>query len=279
MSSNNAAVGRAEATAESSAGLAMKRVIAALDEAHARLAEADRQRHEPIAIVGLACRSALGDGADELWQALLAGRDGVRPIPLDRWPDAGPTHCREAAMLADVAGFDAAFFAIAPREAIAMDPQQRLVLETAWEALEDAAIAREQFARSATGVFVGITSVDYGWVMLGIGAEHLDGYAGPGTSLNAAAGRLSYVLGLHGPSMAVDTACSSSLVTVHLACRGLRAGECTMALAGGVNLILSPLGLTVLSKAGMLSPDGRCKTVRRIGRRLRAGRRVRGGRA
>jgi acyl transferase domain-containing protein/acyl carrier protein len=259
VSSNNAAVGRAEATAESSAGLAMKRVIAALDEAHARLAEADRQRHEPIAIVGLACRSALGDGADELWQALLAGRDGVRPIPLDRWPDAGPTHCREAAMLADVAGFDAAFFAIAPREAIAMDPQQRLVLETAWEALEDAAIAREQFARSATGVFVGITSVDYGWVMLGIGAEHLDGYAGPGTSLNAAAGRLSYVLGLHGPSMAVDTACSSSLVTVHLACRALRAGECTMALAGGVNLILSPLGLTVLSKAGMLSPDGRSK--------------------
>src|SRR5271166_926079 len=110
VSSNSAAVGRAEAPAETSAGLAMKRVIAALDEAHARLAEADRQRHEPIAIVGMACRSALGDGADELWQALLAGRDGVRPIPSDRWPDAGPTHCREAAMLADVAGFDAAFF-------------------------------------------------------------------------------------------------------------------------------------------------------------------------
>ena len=141
-----------------------------------------------------------------------------------------------------------------------MDPQQRLLLETAWQALEDAAIPRKQYARSPTGVFIGITSVDYTWVLREIGPDQLDGYAGPGTALNAAAGRLSYVLGLHGPCMALDTACSSSLVAVHLACRALRSGECGMALAGGVNLMLSPVGLTILSKAGALAPDGRCKT-------------------
>jgi acyl transferase domain-containing protein len=253
---------------EAPAGPTMKRVIAALDEAHARLIEVERRRHEPLAIVGMACRSPLGDDAEEFWQALLAGRDGVRPIPPDRWPEAehigggqpAPRRFREVALLPDVAAFDAAFFTIAPREAIAMDPQQRLLLETAWQALEDAAIPRERFARSPTGVFIGITSMDYSWMMLNAGLEHLDGYAGPGTALNAAAGRLSYVLGLHGPCMALDAACSSSLVAVHLACRALRSGECTMALAGGVNLMLTPVSHSILSKAGMLSPDGRCKT-------------------
>src|SRR5207247_667689 len=145
----------------------------------------------------------------------------------------------EAALLADVAGFDAGFFGISPREAISMDPQQRLLLETAWQALEDAAVPKEQFGRSDTGVFVGITCVDYSWVMLvTAGLSNLDGYAGSGAALNTAAGRMSYVLGLRGPSIAMDTACSSSLVSLHLACRSLRSGACEMALAGGVTLVL-----------------------------------------
>ena len=268
MSADSPSAEKAPAQAGAPSAQSMKRVIAALDEAHARLAEADLRQHEPLAIVGMAARCPLGDDPEELWQALLSGRDAVRPI--DRWsvatdngasePNAGPARFREAAMLPDVAGFDADFFSIAPREAIAMDPQQRLLLETAWQALEDAAIPRKQYARSPTGVFIGITSVDYTWVLREIGLDQLDGYAGPGTALNAAAGRLSYVLGLHGPCMALDTACSSSLVAVHLACRALRSGECGMALAGGVNLMLSPVGLTILSKAGALAPDGRCKT-------------------
>jgi myxalamid-type polyketide synthase MxaB len=237
----------------------MKRVIAALDEAYARLAEADRRQHEPLAIVGMACRSALGDDPEQFWQALLSGRDGVSPIPPDRWTEAGTDAGeaiarREASLLRNVAEFDAAFFGITGREAVSMDPQQRLLLETAWQALEDAAIPREQFCASATGVFVGITSADYGWVMLrAVGLENLDGYSSAATALNTATGRLSYVLGLHGPSIAMDTACSSSLVSLHLACRSLRSGECSMALAGGVNLMLSALGMTLLSKSGMLS--------------------------
>ena len=167
--------------AEQPAGNAMKRVIAALDEAYARLAEADRRQHEPLAIVGMACRSALGDDPEQLWQALLSGRDGVSPIPPDRWTEAGTDAGeaiarREASLLRNVAEFDAAFFGITGREAVSMDPQQRLLLETAWQALEDAAIPREQFSASATGVFVGITSADYSWVLLrAVGVENLGG--------------------------------------------------------------------------------------------------------
>ena len=271
MSADSPSAEKAPAQAGAPSAQSMKRVIAALDEAHARLAEADLRQHEPLAIVGMAARCPLGDDPEELWQALLSGRDAVRPI--DRWsvatdngasePNAGPARFREAAMLPDVAGFDADFFSIAPREAIAMDPQQRLLLETAWQALEDAAIPRKQYARSPTGVFIGITSVDYTWVLREIGLDQLDGYAGPGTALNAAAGRLSYVLGLHGPCMALDTACSSSLVAVHLACRALRSGECGMALAGGVNLMLIPVGLTILSKAGGTRSGWPLQDVRR----------------
>ena len=159
----------------------------------------------------------------------------------------------------EVDSFDAGFFGIAPREAERMDPQQRLLLEVAWEALEHAGIAPNQLAGSATGVFVGISAVDY--ARLG-GGEHASPgrFAGTGNALSIAANRLSYVLDLRGPSWAVDTACSSSLVAVAQACESLARGECTLALAGGVNLMLSPELTVTFSKAGMMAADGRCKT-------------------
>ncbi len=155
--------------------------------------------------------------------------------------------------------FDAGFFGIAPREAESMDPQQRLLLEIAWEALEDAGHSPQSLAGSQTGVYVGISNSDYGRAMMAQ-RNQLHVYSASGGAFSVAAGRLSYFLGLHGPSLAVDTACSSSLAAVHLACQALRLGECDMALAGGVNLILSPEANIGFSKAGMMAPDGHCKT-------------------
>ena len=155
--------------------------------------------------------------------------------------------------------FDPAFFGISPREAAQMDPQQRLLLEVSWEALEQAGVAPTQLAGSATGVFVGISEVDYAQRTLG-DVHELDVYAGLGSGPSFTAGRLSYVLGLQGPSQALDTACSSSLVAVHQACQALRAGECHLALAGGVHLMFSPATYVFLSRARALAPDGRCKT-------------------
>src|SRR5207237_4713351 len=148
------------------------------------------------------------------------------------------------------------------REAVSMDPQQRLLLEVAWEALENAGQAPDRLAGSRTGVFIGIASSDYATLLLRAEGHlgWIDAYRASGAAHSVASGRLSYVLGLQGPSMSVDTACSSSLVAVHLACQSLASGECTMALAGGVNLILAPQANVVLSKARMLAPDGRCKT-------------------
>ena len=157
--------------------------------------------------------------------------------------------------------FDPQFFGITPREAASMDPQHRLVLEVAWEALEHAGQPPDRLAGSATGVFVGITGTEYQQLLMrSADPAILDAYVMTGNFLNAAAGRLAYVLGLQGPCAAVDTACSSSLVAVHLACQSLRAGECRMALAGGVNVVLSPEMLVCFSRWGMLAPDGRCKT-------------------
>ena len=155
--------------------------------------------------------------------------------------------------------FEPSFFGISPREAASLDPQQRLFLEVSSEALEDAGQAPERLAGSRTGVYVGTHTNDYSW-MLFADATALDAYASTGTSRSIVANRLSYVLDLRGPSVAIDTACSSSLVAVHLACQALRNRECDLALAGGVNLLLSPLWSVALSKLGMLSPDGRCKT-------------------
>ena len=223
----------------------------------------------PIAIVGMACRLPGGvDSPRALWELLHAGVDAVGPVPRARWdadalyhPDPdhpGTSTGRRGAFLDRVDEFDPAFFGITPREAAAMDPQQRLALEVAWEALEDANIPPTSLRGGDTGVFVGVMSQDYGH--LSHAPEQIGPHTGSGTAPSVVAGRISHVLGLMGPTLVVDTACSSSLVAVHLACRALRAGECGLALAGGVSLMLSPVLQLIESRARMLAPDGRCKT-------------------
>jgi len=230
----------------------------------------DRRQKEPIAIVGFGLRFP-GGAHDEfsLWQILAQGVNTVTEIPGDRWnvddyydpdPDKpGKMYTRHGAYLSGVDRFDAEFFGVAPREATSVDPQHRLLLETSWEALEHAAIAPTTLRDSQTGVFVGIGNSDY-WRLVYGDEERVDAYSALGNSYSVAAGRLAYFFGLHGPAMAIDTACSASLVAVHQASRSLRAGECNLALAAGVNLILSPEANINFSKSRMLAPDGRCKT-------------------
>lgn len=219
----------------------------------------------------MACRVPGAADPAAFWELLRDGTDATGEIPPDRWdvdafydPDPkapGKAYTRRGAFLDDVAGFDAAFFGVSPREASEMDPQQRLFLEVGWEALENAGQAADRLTGSNTGVFVAVTGSDYTQSMFQrYQPSQLDAYSLTGVASTFTAGRLSYWLGLHGPSMSVDTACSSSLVAVHLACQSLRAGDCSLALAGGVNLLLAPEMFVVLSKAGMMAPDGRCKT-------------------
>jgi acyl transferase domain-containing protein len=249
-----------------------KQALIALRRMRARLEEVERDRTEPIAVVGIGCRfPGEANSADEYWSLLRNGVDAVTEVPPDRWdvdafydPDPekpGKMYTRYGAFVKDVDRFDAPFFRITPREAASMDPQQRLLLEVAWEALEHAGCAPDTLVGTETGVFVGIATSDYGGILLqASGYTRLDTYFGTGNAYNAASGRLSYVLGLQGPCLAIDTACSSSLVAVHLACQSLRQRECGMALAGGVNVILTP-GITVnFCRARMLAADGRCKT-------------------
>ena len=248
----------------------LKRAILELREMRGKLEETDRRQREPIAIVGIGLRLP-GGARDEssLWQILADGVDTISEIPSDRWdletyydldPDKpGKMNTRHGAFIRGVDLFDAEFFGISPREAVSMDPQHRLLMETAWEALENGAICPARLAGSQTGVFVGCSNSDY-WRLVYADEERIDAYAALGNAFSVAAGRLSYFLGLHGPSMTVDTACSASLVAVHLACQSLHSGECTLALAAGVNLILSPEVNINLSKSRMLAPDGHCKT-------------------
>jgi 8-amino-7-oxononanoate synthase len=220
-----------------------------------------------IAIVGLDCRFPKARDADALWKLLLGGEDGISGVPADRWSvsdhyDAegglGKSNAATGGFLEDADVFDHEFFAIAPREAALMDPQQRLLLQVAWRALEDATLDPRSVAGSRTGVFVGVMANE--WANL-----HLSDYAaisphhGSGNGYFMTANRLSYHLDLKGPSVAVDTACSSSLVAAHMACAALRNGECDQALAGGVNLILSPALNIFYTQAGLSAPDGRCK--------------------
>jgi acyl transferase domain-containing protein/SAM-dependent methyltransferase len=248
----------------------LKRAILELREMRAKLDEMESSQKGSIAIVGMGLRLPGGmRNESSLWQVLENGVDTISEIPADRWdlaayydpdPDKpGKMNTRYGSFLKDANQFDAEFFGVSPREAVSMDPQHRLLMETSWEALENAAIAPASLSGSQTGVFVGIGNSDY-WRMAYRDEEQIDAYSALGNSYSVAAGRLSYFLGLHGPSMAVDTACSASLVAVHLACRSLRSGECTLALAAGVNLILSPEANINFSKSRMLAPDGRCKT-------------------
>jgi acyl transferase domain-containing protein len=248
----------------------LKRAILEIRDLRAQLDAIEQARTEPIAIVGLGLRLPGGaHDAESFWRLLADGVDAITEVPPVRWDidayyDAdstapGKMTTRYGAFLADIDRFDAAFFGIAPREAVSMDPQQRLLLEVAWEALENAGQSPEKLAESDTGVFLGIANSDY-FRMLLADPMQIDTYVSTGNAFSVAAGRLSYLLGLHGPNIALDTACSSSLVAVHLACQSLRRGECHLALAGGVNLILTPEVNINFSQAQMMSPDGRCKT-------------------
>ncbi|MGV9567629.1 type I polyketide synthase, partial [Streptomyces sp. NPDC003480] len=223
---------------------------------------------EPVAIVGMGCRFPGAEGPEAYWRLLAEGRDAITEVPADRWdvdayydpdPDApGRMSTRHGGFLDDLTGFDAALFGISAREAAGVDPQQRLLMEVSWEAFEDAGMPVKSLP-ARTGVFVGISNVDYREAMVARGADTLDGYFSSGSTTSTASGRLSYFLGLTGPSLSVDTACSSSLVSVHLAVMNLRDGACDLALAGGVNLIVTPHETISLSKARMMAPDGRCK--------------------
>ncbi|MFM7172256.1 MAG: type I polyketide synthase, partial [Caldilinea sp.] len=224
----------------------------------------------PIAVVGMACRFPGADTPEQFWQLLTAGADLVQEVPSSRWPVnefydpqrplPGKMYTREAAFLDDVAAFDPLFFGISPREAVGMDPQQRLLLEISWEVLERAGLAQSTLVNSQTGVFVGIGAGEYGALHQIEDWTELDTHAVTSGGNSVAAGRLAYTLGLQGPAMAIDTACSSSLVALHLACQSLRIGECDLALAGGVNLMLAPVAHIALSQIGALAADGRCKT-------------------
>ena len=250
----------------------LKRALLAIEGLQAKLDAVEKQRHEPIAIIGVGCRIPGGaNDPDEFWRLLHEGRSGVREIASDRWdsdayydpnPDApGKIATRFGGFLDQVDRFEPLFFGIAPREALTMDPQQRLLLEVSWEALEHAGQSPVRLGHTRTGVYIGICSNDYAQLLLDAGnPELVDMYYASGIGHSVASGRLSYVLGLQGPSISVDTACSSSLVAIHLACQGLRNRECRLALAGGVNVILSPQLFSALSRARMLAADGKCKT-------------------
>ncbi len=220
---------------------------------------------EPIAIVGMSCRFPGAVDPEAFWSLLTGAVDAVSERP-ERWARGGEARPEIARMTTMAGGFldaidtfDADFFGISPREAMHMDPQQRLLLEVAWEALERAGALGAADSGSRTGVFIGVSSNDYAQLMVRDGAA-LDAYVGTGTASSIAANRLSYQLDLRGPSLAVDTACSSSLVAVHLAVKSLRRGECDAALAGGVNLLLSPDPSVAFSHARMMAARGRCRT-------------------
>ncbi len=250
--------------------LSPKRLVLLALELQSRLEAVEKESKEPIAIVGMGCRMP-GEtyGVEAFWDLLATGRNTVSEAPPDRWdvsayydpdPDApGRMSTKFGSFLSHVDLFDAPFFSIARREAVSMDPQQRLLLEVCWEALENAGHSPRKLVGTPTGVYLGMCTNEYQDLLLAQGEAAIDGYLASGTAPSIAAGRISYTLGLQGPSLAVDTACSASLVAIHLACQSLRTHECRMALAGGVNVMLLPEATIALSKAHMMAPDGQCK--------------------
>ncbi|MGX6606764.1 SDR family NAD(P)-dependent oxidoreductase [Micromonosporaceae bacterium Da 78-11] len=285
----------------------LKRATVELSDTRRRLAEAEQGRHEPIAIVGLACRYPGADSDEEFWELLSDGRTGITEVPASRWnvddyydPDrraAGGIYTRHGGFLGDIAGWDAGFFGVSPQEALRMDPHQRLLMELLWDGLENAAIDPGRVAGSRTAVLVGyMDSMQYGRLeteAYGPTVTH-DPYFGQGVSPSVVAGRLAYQFDLRGPTATIDTACSSSLVGVHLAAEALRRGECDLAVAAGAYLIVRPDTYVQACATSMLSPDGRCKTfdrsadgyvlgeggglvvLERLSSALRNGRRIRG---
>lgn len=229
--------------------------------------------NEPIAIIGLACRLPGGvDSAESFWQFLKNGESGVVPVPEDRWsakkyydpkPDKlGRARVCQAGFLTDpIDRLDGNFFGISPREGAQMDPQQRLLLEVTWEALEQAGLPPDQLKGSETGVYVGGFLLDNLVSQLSpLNRSHLNTHTATSSTMAMLSNRLSYTFDFHGPSVSVDTACSASLTCLHLACQGLRSGDCELALTAGVNIMLRPESVIAMSKGGFLSPDGKCKT-------------------
>ena len=232
--------------------------------------ESQRSQMPKVAIIGMACRFPGGiNSPEDFWEFLEDGRDGITEIPSSRWDvnafydrkgGPGKIVSRRGGFLNDVEQFDPGFFGMSPREAAAADPQQRLLLEVSWEALERSGIDPHSLVHSVIGVVMGVSGHDYERLVGDSSTpDRLDGHYGTGNAASISSGRIAYVLGLEGPTLTVDTACSSGLAAVHLAARSVALGECRLALAGAVNLILSPELSIAFSQAGMLSPDGRCK--------------------
>ncbi|ONI87944.1 acyl transferase, partial [Actinosynnema sp. ALI-1.44] len=245
---------------------ALKKLAADHYEARERVRELESGAREPIAIVGMGCRFPGGvTGPEQFWDLLVAETDAMGGFPTDRgWEvfeeefGQRQAYRRQGGFLYDVADFDAGFFGISPREALAMDPQQRLLLETSWEAIERAGIDPKSLHGSTTGVFVGASHAGYD-ASLPVDDRSLDGYRLIGTVSAVASGRISYCLGLTGPAVTVDTACSSSLVALHQAMLALRSSECSMALAGGVAVMVSPGAFMEFAQQGGMASSGRCK--------------------
>ena len=258
----------AEALATPEGGVPEKKVKEGTENEPGGTEDAPGQGPPLVAVVGIGCRFPGAEGPEAFAELLASGTDRIGEVPKGRWDrydDGSPetarllaSTSRRAGHLDDIDGFDASFFRITPDEARVMDPQQRILLEVALEALEHAAIAPTSLARTRAGVFVGASSTEYGHVTMG-DLNGIEGWSAPGAALSIIANRLSYHLDLRGPSMTVDTACSSSLTAVHTALRALRSGECDTALAGGVNVLLSPAVTVAFDRAGGTSPTGTCR--------------------